>query len=112
MAKNYVNTGVKVKVTAAAARTSGQAVREENWNGIVQDDAANGADYILNTEGVYELAVPVGTVRGDCLYITAALAITKTSTGNYNFGRATTDRDTSGNSYVKLEQTDGNLAAA
>ena len=114
MAKNYKHSGRTVRATAGAARSAGNPVREDNWCGVIEDDAANGAEYVLNVEGVYELTVPSGVAKGDVVYIeTTGMTLTKTTTGNYIFGRAVTARNaTSGKAWIKIIQPETNAAAA
>ena len=106
MANNYKRPGKTQKVTAAADRTVGAAVREDNWNGVVNTTAVTGGEYILNVEDVWNVTVPTGVAKGDILYITAAMVLTETRVGNRIWGRASTDRNaTTGKADVKIMQT-------
>ena len=113
MANNFKRPGKTQKVTAAAARTVGAIMREDNWNGIVNVTAASGAEYILNVEDVWNVTVPSGTSKGDILYITGAMVLTETRVGNRIWGRASTDRNaTTGKADVKIVQTTINTVEA
>lgn len=90
MAKNLIyDRANRVVVVASAARTSGQPLREEGWNGVAMTSAANGESLTLVTAGVAEFVL-AGVTKGALVYITAANALTLTSAGNTLFGKAVT----------------------
>jgi len=93
MAKNYTQDGRLLTVTAPAAVSSGDMVKVGSIFGVAQNDAANGASVVIDTEGVYSLpvasAVAVGI--GDALYWDVADAeFNKTAASNWFLGVAVT----------------------
>jgi predicted RecA/RadA family phage recombinase len=91
MAKNYVGPGDKIRVTAPYALTSGQGALVGAVFGIAQNDAANGAEVVLDTTGVYDitkepgLAISIG-VR--VFWDNTNRRITTTTTSNWCVGFA------------------------
>jgi predicted RecA/RadA family phage recombinase len=63
--KNYRGTGDRVTVKAAAGRTSGQAVVEQNWHGFAETSPASEARYAIKTEGEFEMAFITSSVKWD-----------------------------------------------
>lgn len=118
MADNYKFSGRVIPITSAsAAIANGAFVYQEGFVGVALNAAASGASLDVATEGVWELAVPSGVVKGDVLYANLAaesvsLTLTEDSgSGNTMVGIAVTDRDTDGNAQVKLTG-DGHPAVA
>ena len=56
MAKNFVQDGDVLTVTAPAAVTSGKLIKVGNIAGVALHDAANGAPVSIKTTGVFDLA--------------------------------------------------------
>lgn len=54
--KNLVQEGALITVSAPAAKSSGDGVLVGSLFGVASNDAANGADVVIATEGVFELA--------------------------------------------------------
>lgn len=54
--KNYVQEGNRIAVTAPAAVLSGAGVLVGSLFGIAAGDAASGAEVVINTSGVYDMA--------------------------------------------------------
>lgn len=69
MALNYRGTGAKITVTAAAGRTGGIPVVENNLAGIPQNTVLTGQKYPLAIEGVYDIAFIASSVIGDIVCI-------------------------------------------
>jgi len=53
--KNFIQKGDSLNVTAPAAVSSGDGVKLGQIFGVAVTDAANGADLVIKTEGVFEL---------------------------------------------------------
>lgn len=91
MARNYVGPGDKFRGTAPYALTSGQGALVGAIFGVAQNDAANGAEVVLDTTGVYDitkepsLVIAVG-VR--VFWDNTNRRITTTTTGNWMVGFA------------------------
>lgn len=66
---NYRGTGKKVVVTAAAPRTSGQAVVEQQIAGVAETSAASGERYSIITEGVFSFPQVASAAVGDLILI-------------------------------------------
>jgi hypothetical protein len=89
VALNKRGLGKRINVTAAAARTSGQAVVEQGWAGFAETTTpdpntefsqytAQDMQYVLDTEGEWEVPFISGAVIGDSVYIgtsTFAMAV-------------------------------------
>ena len=54
--KNYVGDGNALTVTAPAAVSAGAGVLIGSIFGVAANDAASGAEVVINTTGVYDLA--------------------------------------------------------
>jgi len=65
MAQNFRHEGKRETVLAAAARTTGVPIVEENLHGIPETSAAINTRYALNLEGVYEITFIASSVVGD-----------------------------------------------
>jgi len=110
MANNYRHSGDRAPVaTASGAITSGALVVQEGFFGVAMTSAATNGSLWIKMQGVFNLAVPSGTVKGDILYVPGAPAteanaptLTKTATSNTQVGKAMSDRDTAGNALVLL----------
>jgi len=73
VATNRKSSGARIKVdTASAAITSGNPVVQEGFFGIALDTAASGARLEIAIEGVWNIAVPASTAKGDFLYVPGA----------------------------------------
>ena len=64
MAKNYVQEGRYLEVTAPAAVSSGDLVKVGSIFGVAQGDAASGATVVIDTQGVHTLGVASAVVVG------------------------------------------------
>ena len=73
--KNYVADGNALTVTAPATVTAGAGVLIGSIFGVAANDAANGAELIINTQGVYDLAKAPAQVwtPGQLLYWAGAV---------------------------------------
>ncbi|HBU63648.1 MAG: hypothetical protein CMH91_07530 [Oceanicaulis sp.] len=93
MAKNFIQDGRLLTVTAPAAVSSGDMVKVGSVFGVAQNDAANGADVVIDTEGVHTLPVASAVVVaiGDALYWDVADGeFNKTAASNWYLGTAVT----------------------
>ena len=93
MAKNYVQEGRYLEVTAPAAVSSGDLVKVGSIFGVAQGNAAIGATVVIDTQGVHTLGVASAVVVGigDALYWDVADAnFNKTGSGNWYLGVAVT----------------------
>lgn len=119
MATGYIQSGNRIKVnSASAAVTSGTITAQEGFVGVVLVSAASGDPFWMGITGVWNVAVPASTVKGDYLAVpgangapteAAAPTVSRTpSNANTIFGRALTDRDSDGKAYVLF----GSQAAA
>lgn len=93
MAKNYVQNGDTLEVTAGAAIASGDVVVAGKFVGVAINDIANGEVGDIRVTGVWELAAKSADVIavGDLLYWhTTNLELTKTATGAVFAGHAFT----------------------
>ena len=61
--KNYVTDGNALTVTAPAAVSAGAGVLIGSIFGVAANDAASGAEVIINTQGVYDLAKTAAQAR-------------------------------------------------
>jgi predicted RecA/RadA family phage recombinase len=113
MATGFIQSGRRIKIdTASGTVTSGTIVSQEGFVGVVLTSASTGAPFWIGVEGVWKVAVPANTVKGDYLGAAGANGAPTESTtptltrtpGNSDtiFGRALTDRDSAGYSYVLL----------
>ncbi len=113
MASGFIQSGRRIKVnTASAAITSGAYTVQEGFGGVALTGATSGSPFWIGIEGVWNMAVPASTVKGDYLAVPgingdptegAAPTVSRTPTATDTLiGRALTDRDASGNAYVLL----------
>lgn len=73
MAKNYKYSGARIKIDSASATiVSGIPCVQEGFFGIAMTDAASGAPFTLAIEGVWNIAVPANTAKGDILHVPGA----------------------------------------
>lgn len=90
MATNQRGHGKRVRITASAARTSGDFVYEDGFHGVVPVDIANGERGELDISQVeVEVALLSGADPGEGVYITSAGALTLTSGTNRLVGVVT-----------------------
>ena len=92
MAKNFVQEGECITITASAQVASGDFVVQGNLGGVAVHDAESGDDLTICLEGVYELPKATGTAwtQGDLVYWDGS-KFTKTASGNTKFGAAAAD---------------------
>lgn len=91
MAKNYIQPGRYLEVTAPAALDSGDFVKVGSLFGFAQNDAASGAAVQIDTEGVHTIACASAAVIavGDALYWDVADGeVNKTAASNWYVGVA------------------------
>lgn len=96
MAVNFKYTGHRVPVAAASGAIASSAFCvQEGLFGVALNPIATGGTGQLGIAGVWHVAVPAGTIKGDVLYapgapatVGVAVALTKTSTANTAVGRA------------------------
>lgn len=91
--KNFVSQGVNLTIPAPANTLSGEVVVIGDLRGIASINAAEGADLVLVTEGVFELpkvAANAFTVGAKVYYDSTAKLVTTTATGNTLIGVAVT----------------------
>lgn len=70
MAKNFKFWGKTVSIdTASAALTSGKPSVQEGFFGIVLNSQLLNEKAELGVEGVYNIAVPASTAKGELLYV-------------------------------------------
>lgn len=90
MATNERGYGKRVRVTAAANRTSGAFVVEDGFHGLVTVDVTSGDDYALNIEQrEFEVTLLSGADRGELVYIDGSNALTLTASTNRLIGKVT-----------------------
>jgi len=102
MAKNMVQDGRLLTVTAPAAVSSGDFVKVGSIFGVAQSDAANGADVVLDTQGVYTLpkATSLTISQGDPVYWDVGDSnFNKTASGNWFCGVAAADAGSSATTF-------------
>lgn len=90
MAKNYIQPGGTVTVTAAADTTSGSGVLIGTLFGVAQHDAKTGEPLEIKTDGVWELAktsAQAWATVGLAIYATTAGVMTTTATDNVLVGK-------------------------
>lgn len=110
MATNYRHSGDRVPVaTASGTIVSGALCRQEGFFGIAMTSEVSGGSLWLKIQGVFNIAVPASTVKGDPLYTSAsgdsvALTLTRTQAGANPLciGMAMSDRDAAGLALVLL----------
>lgn len=92
MAKNYIQDGNVITVTAPHAVTSGQMVQIAGLFGIALGDAANGASVEIQTEGVFTVnkTSALAIAAGDRLFSAsgASQVVNKTATSRWPVGVA------------------------
>lgn len=110
MATNRRATGQRVKVTtASAAIASGALCAQEGFVGVALDAMLSGGEGDLALTGIWNIAVPASTAKGELLYVpitgNGIIAddvdlvgdLTRTgSTSNAPILKATADRDAAG----------------
>jgi len=93
MAKNYVQDGNVLTVTAPAAVTAGNIVLVgANLFGVALGDAANGAQVEIQTDGVFTVSKTsaLAISAGDIVYYHSGTGnVDKTATGGVSVGIAT-----------------------
>lgn len=88
MAQNFVKRGEAISLVAAGAtKTSGLPYRISSMNGVAENTALVGEDLVFRIEGIYRFTLANVTL-GVLIYITSAMALTLTSSGNILYGRA------------------------
>ncbi|MDP0929012.1 DUF2190 family protein [Paracoccus onubensis] len=90
MAKNFVQPGHVVTLTAPGAVTSGALVQVGMLVGVAQFDAASGAPVELAVEGVHELSKVSAQAwtEGQAIYVSSTGLATTAATGNVLIGAA------------------------
>lgn len=108
-ASTYRHSGKHIPVaTASATLTAGNIAYQEGFVGVVITGVASGKPTELDVDGVHNLVVPSGTVKGDKLYAdlfageSASLSLTKTATNNTLVGIALSDRGSDTKALVLL----------
>jgi predicted RecA/RadA family phage recombinase len=89
--KNFLQKGESITVAAPATQVSGDYVRVGAFSGVCVNDAASGANVVIQREGIFTLPKATGTAWavGDALYWDAAAKkFTTVSTGNLPAGVA------------------------
>lgn len=89
--KNWVQEGDNVTVAAPYAVSSGNGCLVGTLFGVAVADAAEGADVVLATEGVYDLAktsAQAWTVGADIYWDDTNEVCTTTGSGNTLIGKA------------------------
>jgi predicted RecA/RadA family phage recombinase len=89
--KNFIQQGVNLTVPAPANTLSGEVVVIGDLHGVASINAAEGADLVFVTEGVFELpkvAANAFTVGAKVYYDSAAKLVTTTASGNTLIGAA------------------------
>jgi predicted RecA/RadA family phage recombinase len=110
VATGYRHSGKKIPVASASGTiTSGSLVFQEGFLGVAITDAASGKSLTIDTEGVWVVAVPASTVKGDKLWATLSAESTGLTlkrsgqtTGDSLVGIAVGDRDAAGKALVLL----------
>lgn len=104
--KNFVQQGVNLTVPAPAAILSGDVVVIGDLHGVASINAAEGADLVFVTEGVFELpkvAANAFAIGSKVYYDSVAKLVTTTASGNTLIGVAVTvAAATTGSVNVKL----------
>lgn len=90
MATNQRGHGKRVRITASAARTSGDFVYEDGFHGVIPVDIANTERGELDISQVeVEVALLSGADPGEIVYINPAGALTLTASTNRPVGVVT-----------------------
>ncbi len=68
--QNFIQPGNSITLTAAATITSGDLIVSGSLIGVAAADAVSGEDYVIDTEGVFELTKKTtdDVSAGDLLY--------------------------------------------
>jgi predicted RecA/RadA family phage recombinase len=71
VATNYKHSGKRITIDSASTGgvTSGIPCVQEGFFGIPMTSAAAGESFVLAIEGVWNIAVPASTVKGDILMV-------------------------------------------
>jgi predicted RecA/RadA family phage recombinase len=91
--KNYIQSGDSITVAAPYVLTAGQGAKIGQLFGVALADAANGAQVVLNTVGVYDLvkaASQAWSVGALIYWDNANKNCTTTATANLLIGTAMT----------------------
>lgn len=90
MAKNFIQPGETIAVTAPATIASGDPVLVGNLFGVAVADAASGATVQISTRGVFSLPKKATDTidQGQVVYFNATDKITETATSSYRVGVA------------------------
>ncbi len=89
--KNFIQAGSNVTVAAPYPVTSGAGVLVGNLFGIANGAAANGADVVLSTNGIFEMTkdtTDAMTVGSPVYWDNTAKTVTVTASGNTKIGVA------------------------
>lgn len=89
--KNYVQDGVNITVAAPAAVTSGAGVLVGTLFGVASTDAAESAQVVIVTTGVFELpktSAQAWTVGAALYWDNTNKVVTTASSGNTLIGKA------------------------
>ncbi|SNT28906.1 Predicted phage recombinase, RecA/RadA family [Noviherbaspirillum humi] len=87
--KNYVQNDDNIKVVAPRAVNAGELVLLVSLFGVAVDSAANGADVVIVTEGVFDLTAlgtDTGAVGTKVYWDNVNFRVTTTSAGNTFIG--------------------------
>jgi predicted RecA/RadA family phage recombinase len=106
--KNYVQGDENIKVTAPRAVNAGDGVLVGNLFGLAIDTAANGADVVLCTEGVFDitaLSTDTGTVGTKVYWDDTNHYVTVTATSNHFIGVLTAAK-ANGNATARVRLSD------
>lgn len=86
--KNYVGDGNALTVTAPAAVSAGAGVLIGSIFGVAANDAAAGAEVVINTTGVYDLAKPGQAWTAGALLYWSGTVVTNVASTNKLIGVA------------------------
>jgi predicted RecA/RadA family phage recombinase len=113
MAKNFIQDGRYLEVTAPAGLSSGDFVKVGSVFGFAQNDALSGAAVQIDTAGVHSIACASAAVIavGDPLYWDVADGeVNKTASGNWYVGVAAS---AAGNGVTSVDiRLNGSMPAA
>lgn len=87
--KNYVNSGARVTLVAAAIALSGNVVVVGTMFGVAANNAQVGDDLVIDTVGVFDLTAKVAdtaTIGAVAYWDDTAKAVTTTATNNTKIG--------------------------
>ena len=110
MATNFRYTSKRLPVASASGPiTTSALVVQEGIFGIAQTSVGTGGSLWLGTEGVWNVPVPVSTVKGDVLYapgspltVSTGVTLSRSGAGATPIGVAVSSRDALGNALVCL----------